>query len=63
MFKWRRVFISIYKLVMNLKEENSLIAGTVANFNVMPKQAFEEEDIIIISKYIFNNEIEKPDWF
>lgn len=49
--------------VMDPKEENALMRGAIATFNIMPKQPFNEEDINKIAQYIYSNEIEKPDWF
>jgi len=45
------------------KEENALMRGAVQQFKVMPKQAFKEDDLKKIAAYIYDNDIEKPDWF
>jgi cytochrome c2 len=45
------------------KEENALMRGAVQQFKVMPKQVFKEDDLQKIATYIYDNEIEKPDWF
>ena len=45
------------------KEENALMYGAVQQFKVMPKQAFNVEDLKKIAAYIYDNEIEQPDWF
>ncbi len=45
------------------KEENALMRGAVQQFKVMPKQIFKEEDLQKIATYIYDNEIEQPDWF
>ena len=45
------------------KEENSLMFGAVQQFKVMPKQKFYEEDLEKIAAYIYDNELEQPDWF
>jgi len=45
------------------KEENALMLGAVQQFKVMPKQAFKEDDLKKIAAYIYDNDIEKPDWF
>ena len=37
--------------------------GVVSQFNVMPKQPFIKEEIFKISRYIYNNDIEMPEWF
>jgi cytochrome c551/c552 len=45
------------------KAENALMIGAVNKFKAMPKQAFEEEDLRKIATYIYENEIETPEWF
>jgi hypothetical protein len=37
--------------------------GAVKQFNVMPKQIFKKEDLEKIALYIYENELEVPDWF
>lgn len=48
---------------LNPNAENALMYGAVNQFNVMPKQNFKEEDLKKIATYIYENEIEKPEWF
>ncbi len=45
------------------KEEKALMRGAVKQFKVMPTQVFKEEDLQKIAAYIYDNEIEKPEWF
>lgn len=45
------------------KAENALMIGAINKFKAMPKQAFEEEDLKKIATYIYDNEIETPEWF
>ncbi len=45
------------------KAENALMIGAVNKFKAMPKQAFEEADLKKIATYIYENEIETPEWF
>ncbi|HAH54415.1 MAG TPA: hypothetical protein DCM02_03790 [Flavobacterium sp.] len=45
------------------KAENALMIGAVNKFKAMPKQAFAEEDLKKIATYIYDNEIETPEWF
>lgn len=47
----------------NPNEETALMLGAVKRFKVMPKQAFNEDDLKKIAEYIYENEIEMPDWF
>ncbi len=49
--------------VLDPKTANALMRGAVMQFNVMPKQAFKKEDILKITAYIYENELEKPAWF
>lgn len=45
------------------KAENALMPGAINQFKAMPKQAFEEEDLKKIATYIYENNIETPEWF
>ena len=54
---------SIQDFIKNPTEENAKMYGAVKRFGVMPKQAFPEETIKEISDYMFEFEIEKPEWF
>lgn len=49
--------------VQNPSEENVKMRGAVRKFGVMPKQYFKEEDLKAIAEYMFDNEIEEPEWF
>ena len=37
--------------------------GAVDKFKAMPKQEFKEDDLTKIASYIYDNEIETPEWF
>jgi hypothetical protein len=37
--------------------------GAVRRFGVMVKQPFSEDDIKLIADYMFDNNLEKPEWF
>lgn len=45
------------------KLENALMRGAVKQFNVMPKQVYKKEDLEKIALYIYENELEAPEWF
>ena len=47
----------------NPTEEKALMFGAVQQFRVMTNLNFNKEDLEKISEYIYDNEIEKPDWF
>jgi len=49
--------------VMDPQEPRSLMRGAVVKFKTMPKQLFKEEEIRKIAMYIYNNQLEEPDWF
>lgn len=49
--------------VLDPTKENALMRGAVQNFNVMPKQPFNKDEIIEIAKYMYNNTLETPKWF
>lgn len=44
-------------------EDLSKIPGAVTRFGLMPKMNFSEEQITKIAAYIYNTELEKPEWF
>ncbi len=44
-------------------EEKSKMPGAVKKFGLMPYQFFPEETIKQIADYLFENEVEKPEWF
>lgn len=43
--------------------EKAKLYGAVRRFGVMPYQAFSEDTIQKISEYIYDYEIEQPEWF
>jgi cytochrome c553 len=47
----------------NPTEEKAKLFGAVRRFGVMPKQQFPEGVIEKIADYMFDNDIEEPDWF
>jgi len=54
---------SIVSWTKNPTKEDSKMPGAIERFNVMPKQNFDVEEVESIAKYIYNNEMEKPQWF
>lgn len=48
---------------MNPDKEKALMRGAVDRFQQMPKQAFEEEELRKIASYIYDNDLEEPEWF
>lgn len=54
---------SIQNWIENPTEDNSKMPGAVRRFGLMPKQIFPKETIQQISEYMYENDIEKPEWF
>ena len=48
---------------LNPTTETALMRGAVKEFNIMPKPATKEEDLKIIAAFIYDNELEQPEWF
>jgi len=49
--------------VMDPQEPRALMRGAVVKFKTMPKQLFKEDEIRKIAMYIYNSQLEEPDWF
>ena len=49
--------------VKNPNKEDARMFGAVKRFGVMPKQEFPEETIKQIADYMFDYDIEQPEWF
>lgn len=54
---------SIQAWIKNPNEEDAKMFGAVRRFGVMIKQPFAEDDIKLIADYMFDNDIEQPEWF
>ncbi len=48
---------------LNPTAESALMRGAVKEFNVMPKPATNETDLKTIATFIYDNELEQPEWF
>ncbi|NMH86153.1 c-type cytochrome [Flavivirga sp. Y03] len=60
----KEVFINdIQKWIKNPNEKDAKMFGAVRRFGVMQKLPYSEEDIEQIADYMFDNEIEQPEWF
>lgn len=53
----------IQKWILNPNEADAKMFGAVKKFGVMPKTPYPEETINQIADYMFNNDIEQPEWF
>lgn len=49
--------------IKNPTEENAKMYGAVSRFGVMPKTPYPEESIKQIADYMFDFEIDEPEWF
>lgn len=54
---------SMQAWIKNPNEEDAKMFGAVKRFGVMPKQAYPEKTIAQIAEYMYNFEIEQPEWF
>lgn len=45
------------------KAENAIMYGAVDKFKVMPYVQFNEKDLKRIAAFLYDNDIEKPEWF
>lgn len=54
---------AIQNWIANPTEDNAKMYGAIRRFGVMPKQVFPEETIQLISEYMFDTDIEQPEWF
>jgi hypothetical protein len=49
--------------IKNPTEDNAKMFGAVRRFNVMPKTPYPQETIDQIADYMFDNDIDEPEWF
>ena len=62
--KTKEAFIAnMQKWILNPNEEDAKMYGAVKKFGVMPKTPYPVETINQIADYMFDNNIEQPDWF
>ena len=53
----------IMSWVKDPSEKNSRMPGALRKFGIMPYTPYKLEDIELIASYIFDNDIEQPEWF
>ena len=53
---------AIVEWVQNPIEDNALMYGAVMQFRVMPKLEIEKKDLEQIANYIYDNDVEMPEW-
>ena len=54
---------AIVDWVQHPTEEKALMKGAVNNFKVMPSLPIEVDEIKKIAAYIYENDLEQPNWF
>lgn len=54
---------AIWDFMQKPEEDKALMKGAVKKFGLMPYMPYKEKDIKAIANYMYNNELEKPDWF
>lgn len=45
------------------QEENSKIPGALEKFGLMPHQVYPDSVITAIGEYLYENEVQEPDWY
>lgn len=55
--------VDIQNFIKNPTEENAIMYGAVQRFGVMSKMAYPEDVIKKIADYMYDNELEAPEWF
>ncbi|MCP4457388.1 MAG: cytochrome c [Cytophagales bacterium] len=51
------------KHVSNPSEESALMKGPIKRFGLMPNLNLMDEDVRLIVEYIYDNDLDEPDWF
>lgn len=54
---------AVQSFVENPSEDKALMFGAVRNFGVMPKQVFPEGVVGKIAEFMYDYQIEEPEWF
>lgn len=53
----------IMAFVKSPSEEKTMMRGAIRRFGIMPTQQFPEDEVRKIAEYIYDFEIEEPEWF
>jgi len=54
---------AIWDWIEEPSEEKSKMRGARRRFGIMPYQPYTKEDIMQIANYMYDNEIDQPEWF
>ena len=55
--------VALQSWVENPTKEKAKMFGAVKRFGVMPKTPFPKKTIDLIADYMFDNDIDQPEWF
>lgn len=53
----------LWDFVNDPTEEKAIMFGAVNKFGVMPYQAFSEEKIRLVAEFMYDYEVDEPEWF
>ena len=60
----KEAFIAAFSTFLeNPTRDNSKMPGAIKRFGVMPNLSFPKEKVALIADYIYDNEIDSPEWF
>ncbi len=63
-FETKEAFVeAMVKWSQDPKEEDAVMKDAVTRFRVMPKQIFDKADLTKIATYVYEHDIDQPDWF
>lgn len=54
---------ALIEFINTPSEENPKIPGAIKRFGVMPKMSFSDKQLTQVAGYIYDTELEAPDWF
>lgn len=55
--------VAMVKWTVDPKKEEGIMKGAIDRFGPMPKQNFKSEDLFKIATYVYENDLDEPDWF
>lgn len=53
----------IVSFVLNPNEGSSKMPGAIEKFNLMPQLGYSKEQLTAVAEYLYETEIEQPEWF
>ena len=55
--------VAMVRWTVDPRKEEAMMRGAIDRFGPMPKQMFKSEELFKIATYIYENELEEPEWF